>query len=361
MSDLTVNPFEARRSLAETAAGRVQQGRENTEVLALIYAARQNPRDELRACDRIRDAFTRTGLAEESQYSFQRGGTDITGPSIRAAEAMRISWGNIASGWTEAARWIGVDGVGVSEVEAFAIDYETGNRESIKFQVRHWRDTKKGGYKITDERDIYELCANQAQRRKRACILALMPGDVIVMAMDQASATLRSHADTSPETMGKMIEAFAQFGVTKAHIEKRIQRRLDAIQPAQVVNLKRVYASLRDGISTASDWFEIDAQGEAGSAGGPPAESAKEVIARKRASRKGAAPAAAPPSAQEHEQAPADAPVARTLEEYVAAVHMAPDSDAAVQILDEARGFLNDAEHAQLGQAYSAKWQGGAA
>src|SRR5262245_10217815 len=238
MNDLTVNPFESRRALADSASGRVQQARESTEVLALIYAARQNPRDELRACDRIRDAFTRAGLAEESQYSFQRGGTDIAGPSIRSAEAIRLAWGNMATGWREVSRTVGLDGVGLSEVEAFAVDYESTNRESITFVVRHWRDTKKGGYKLVDERDIYELLGNQVQRRKRACILSLIPGDVVTMAMDQATTTLRARADTSPEAMAKMVEAFAPFGVTQAMIEKRIQRRLDAIQPAQVVNLK---------------------------------------------------------------------------------------------------------------------------
>ena len=38
-----------------------------------------------------------------------------------------------------------------------------------------------------------------------------------------------------------------------------------AIQPAQVVSLKTIYASLRDGMSAPADWFEIDdeADGEA--------------------------------------------------------------------------------------------------
>jgi hypothetical protein len=37
--------------------------------------------------------------------------------------------------------------VGMSEVEAFSVGYETGNREAIKFIVRHWRDTRSGGSK----------------------------------------------------------------------------------------------------------------------------------------------------------------------------------------------------------------------
>ena len=167
-------------------------------------------------------------------------------------------WGNLSFGFREVSRGIGADGVPYSEVEAFCWDMESTTYQPLQFMVRHWRDTKKGGYKITDERDIYELCANQAQRRKRACILAVIPGDVIEAAMKQADVTLRTKADTSPEAMAKMVEAFEPFGVTKEQIEKRIQRRLDSITPAQVVTLKRIYASLRDEMSTAADWFDFE-------------------------------------------------------------------------------------------------------
>src|SRR6185369_922282 len=117
MNEMTVNPFESQRAVAEMSGARAAQARESTEVLALLYGARQNTRDPIKACDRIRNAFTRVGLAEESQYSYQRGGTDIAGPSIRAAEAIRLDWGNMATGWRVVSRSIDPDGVGVSEVE----------------------------------------------------------------------------------------------------------------------------------------------------------------------------------------------------------------------------------------------------
>jgi hypothetical protein len=122
--------------------------------------------------------------------------------------------------------------------------------------VRHWRDTKQGGYPLKDEREIYELTANMAQRRVRACIMAVIPGDVFDAAMDQATKTLKASADLSPEGIKKLLGAFAEFGVSKAQIEQRIQRKIDAIQPGQVVSLKQVYASLRDGMSVPTDWFD---------------------------------------------------------------------------------------------------------
>jgi hypothetical protein len=327
MSEIEVvqNPFDtapgAARGGADGAGARAMQARESAEVMALAMMAKRFPRDVINACDRIRNAFTRQTLAEKAQYQYSRGGTDVVGPSIRAAEAMAQCWRNVSSGWREIGRYVGADGVGVSEVEAFCIDHEANNREVIQFFVRHWRDTKHGGYRLKDERDIYELCANQAARRKRACILAQIPGDVTEMAMEQASATLRAKADTSPEGLKRLLDTFAgEFGVTKEQIERRIQRRIESIQPAQVVGLKRIYVSLRDEMSTVADWFEPvevapaanDAQGEGAGAGAaaqaPTAADKAKAMLRERA--RPPAPSAPAADAQASDPAAAPAPTA---------------------------------------------------
>jgi hypothetical protein len=60
----------------------------------------------------------------------------------------------------------------------------------------------------------------------------------------------------TPEGIKKLIETFAELGITQPQIEARIQRRLDAIRPAQVVMLRKIYTSLKDGMSEPADWFE---------------------------------------------------------------------------------------------------------
>jgi len=110
---------------------------------------------------------------------------------------------------------------------------------------------------LKDERDIYELIANNAQRRVRACILAIIPGDVVEAAVNQCEVTLNSKADVTPDGIKKMIGSFQEkFGVTKQQIEKFIQRRADTMQPAQAVRLRKIYTSLKDNMSSPSDWFE---------------------------------------------------------------------------------------------------------
>ncbi len=259
MNDRTTNPFalaEHHQASPGGALAQSVQSREVAETQALYLMAAMNPRDPVKAMDRILNACTRPTLAEKSTYEYSRGGSDVTGPSIRLAETISQEWGNFESGFREVGRGVEPDGVGYSDVLAYAIDLQTRATKRISFRVRHWRDTKKGGYALRDERDIYELVANLASRRVRNCILSIIPGDVVEAALSQCGLTLRTKVDTSAEAIARMVDAFAQLGVSKAQIEKRIQRRLDSIQPGQIVQLRRIYTSLQDDMSRPEDWFE---------------------------------------------------------------------------------------------------------
>ena len=251
------SPFGAVAQREENAGSRQLQQRENASVMARVQMAKMFPRDQIECGDRAVNAFTRPSLAQMAQYQYSKGGTNISGPSIRAAEAIAGVWGNIDYGFHEVQRGVAADGVPFSEVEAYAWDMESNTRRPVQFIIRHWRDRKGGGYKLTDEREIYELIANQAQRRVRACILAIIPGDVVEAAMEQAEKTLAHTEKVTPDSIKKMIEAFATFGVTKDQLEKRIQKRMDAIQPGQMIGLRKVYASLKDGMATPGDFFEM--------------------------------------------------------------------------------------------------------
>jgi hypothetical protein len=378
MNDLA--EFPAPQGRGDTAGARQDQSRELADLQVNYLMAQQFPRDERAGVDRILNAFARPDLAEKSQYSYSKGGTDIRGPSIKAMEAIAGAWRNIDTGWRVRSR--GVDGHNIpfSEIEAYAVDLEARTRKRIAFIVPHWRDrgeAKGGGYVLTDERDVYELCANMAQRRLRACIEAVIPADVIERAMTQADLTLKAKADTSPEGMAKMVEAFAPFGITKEHIELRIQRRLDAITPAQVVNLKRVYASLRDGISDAGEWFDMGepSTDEAGddapepegtgtaavkarikkkAAGKAPKPTPKpKADAKTDAKTEGAGSAAAAPAKGAPKAAATDAPL--TFAHVAAMLNDAPD----VPALDEAslliKRVADPTQRTELEQLFSAR------
>jgi hypothetical protein len=232
----------------------VEQQRAMAEVQSAIILAKRFPRNPIESMDRVLTACQRPGLAEQALYSYARGGSEITGPSIRMAEAIAQAWGNVQFGIKELEQR-----GGESTVEAFCWDMETNVRQTKTFQVKHERHTKKGKYALEDPRDIYETVANQGARRLRACILGIIPGDVTDSAVTQCEQTLKAKADTSAEALKKLTDAFEKYGVSKTKIEKRIQRRLDTITAAQLVNLRKIYNSLKDGMSSPVDWFEPDA------------------------------------------------------------------------------------------------------
>jgi hypothetical protein len=251
----------------------IEQHRAMAEVQSAIVLAKKFPRNQIEAMDRILTACQRPALAEQALYTYARGGTDISGPSIRMAEAIAQNWGNIQFGVKELEQRNGE-----STVQTYAWDMETNTKQEKTFQVKHERFTKKGKYALQDPRDIYEMTANQGARRLRACILGVIPGDVIEAAVAQCEQTLKAKADTGPDAIKKMMESFEKYGVTKEQIEKRIQRRLDSITPAQVVSLRKIYNSLKDGMSSPADWFEIVTPEEK-----DPATSLKDKIKSKQA------------------------------------------------------------------------------
>lgn len=250
------NPFASAPVVAAPSSATMAalMQRETAEIQAAMAIAKKFPRDQKACVDRIVTSFSRATLAEQAMYSFSRGGSNISGLSIRALEEIARNWGNIVSGVKELSRM-----GDRSEVLAYAWDLETGFKDEKIFQVRHWRDKKNGqGYIVTDERDIYEVVANVAARRKRACMEAVIPGDVREVAERQAVLTLKTKVKITPELIAGLIEKFGEFGVTQAMIEKRIQRRIQAIEPGHVIMFTRIYNSLRDNMAVPSDFFEMD-------------------------------------------------------------------------------------------------------
>ena len=218
--------------------------RQAQEVQAAMIVAKRFPRDEKQSNDRILNACTRQTLAENALYSFPRGGTEVTGPSIRLAECLAQSWGNIDFGFIELE-----SKNNESTVMAYAWDLETNTRQSKVFTVPHRRDTRTGSVMLTDSRDIYEMIANQAARRVRSCILSVIPGDVVESAIKQCELTLKAATKTPlPERIQNMVSAFSEFSVSPDMLRGYIGKNVDAFDENDVIRLQKVYRSLKDGV-----------------------------------------------------------------------------------------------------------------
>lgn len=242
--------------------------RQTQEVQGQIIMAKKFPRDENESYSRIMRACQRRTLAEKASYEYRRGDTKINAPSIRLAEVAAQNWGNISFGIVELEQKSGE-----STVMSFAWDLETNVRQEKIFTVPHIRHTKKGDYPLTDPRDVYEMVANQGARRLRACILGIIPGDIIESAMEQCNKTLIEGEKKPLADVVKEVCLYFQrdHNVPIDALEKFIGCKADAFSMNDCIRLRKVYNAIKDGISKREDYFDL----------GLPKEEAQDAFAGK--------------------------------------------------------------------------------
>lgn len=227
--------------------------RQAQEVQAAMIVAKRFPRDETASWNRIMNACKRPGLAEKARYEYPRGGENVSGPSIRLAEAMAQAWGNLDFGVIELDQKLGE-----STVMAYCWDLETNTRQTKIFTVPHIRQTKKGAKTLTDPRDIYEMVANQGARRLRACILGIIPKDVVDDALDQCTKTLTGGKEPLIDRVRKMVAVFQEkIGVPQPCLEEYIGRKVEAFTEQSIIRLRGVYTAITEGRADREDYFNL--------------------------------------------------------------------------------------------------------
>lgn len=238
--------------IPHNTAVQIESSRVAQEIQAAIISAKKFPRDIVRSHKAIMESCKRKSLAEQAMYAYPRGGQTVTGPSIRMAEVLAQNWGNISCGITELEQT-----QKESVMMAYCVDLETNYRKTVVFNVKNERHSKKGITRLTDPRDIYENNFNLGSRRLRACILAVIPGDIVEEAMGVCEKTLSGdNSEPIADKLRRMCKAFEAIGVSQEMLEKRLGHKLDATLATEAVSLGKIYKSLQDGMSKASDWFD---------------------------------------------------------------------------------------------------------
>jgi hypothetical protein len=232
--------------------------RQLAEVKGKMQLAKYFPRDTDLSLDRIlAECSKNVKLAGAAVYSFPRGDSEVTGPSIRLVEVLAQHWGNLSFGVTELEQRNGE-----STVKAFAWDLETNVADEKVFTVAHIRQTRSGNYKLTDPRDIYELVANQGARRKRACILALIPTYVVDAAVEACEKTLEQSLSgvSIEQRRDAMATKFAEIDerITPDVIALKVGKEFTKLGAKDIVKLSKLYAAITDGFVKAGVAFDFD-------------------------------------------------------------------------------------------------------
>jgi len=238
------------------------------EVSAIYQIALSNPRDDEAIHQKVMKACQNLTLAESALYTFRRGGTLISGPSIRLIETIASKYGRLNYGWKilgpvptgpdGSVDTIALSNAGYSEVGVWCIDMEALNINGQGLIIPHVRKAHGKKELIDSPDDVYYHVANLAVRRMRKQVERCLDFALITDAVRQVGETLKhGHKTPLKERIGKMLEAFSKdFKVTREQIEARMQCAADSIDETQMVHLRGIYTSLKDGASKPDYWFE---------------------------------------------------------------------------------------------------------
>lgn len=264
-TDVFENQFESNQnqSLALRESGTVAAvAREEAELKGAIFLARQFPRNEFDAANKIVNSCKRSTFAKEARYSFPRGGKTIEGPSVDLARESARCWGNIRYGF----RVVSSDEESI-HLKGYAHDLETNNYAELedKFKRKIQRKNKTTGlteWVEPDERDTRELCNRRGAILERNCILKVIPPDVVEDAMRVVRDTLQSAASkdlklSKHEILKTVCASFDVLGVSAAMIEQRLGHPLDLITSEELVELRAIGKSIRDGNSKREEYFSF--------------------------------------------------------------------------------------------------------
>lgn len=234
----------------------IEASRAIAEAQGKLIIAKRFPRDEVQAYNKVAQACQRKGIAEKAFYSYSRGNSVVNGPTIRFAEELARCWGNIDYGIKELSQ-----DDGKSEMQAYAWDLETNSQSVQNFTNPHIREVNKKAVKLTSQRDIYEINANMGARRLRSRILAILPSDLVDMAVAECRKTIAGNNDEPLiDRVKKMIVAFAKVGVTQEQIEKRLKKKVEQMTADDFVDFTGIYNAIKGGESKIAEWFEAEAE-----------------------------------------------------------------------------------------------------
>ena len=254
MSNQVMSYDPEKAAIAATTTTEMAVSRQAQEVQAAMIVAKKFPRDMTAAWNRIMQSCKRPSLASRAVYQYPRGGETITGPSIRLAEALAQSWGNLDFGTIELEQR-----TGESTVMSYCWDLETNVRQTKIFTVPHIRQTRNGQKVLTDPRDIYEMVANQGARRLRACILGVIPKDVVDDALAVCYQTMtQGNRGNLADAIRQTVAAFQEnLGIPQKCLEQYIGCKVEAFDGNAINNLRGVYQAIADGVARREDYFQL--------------------------------------------------------------------------------------------------------
>lgn len=226
-----------------------------SEIDVQIATAKQYPRNLARVLGNIETLATMDeDVAGSCFYTLRRQGKVIEGPSVRMAEIIASSWGNLRV----QARIIGNDG---KMITAQGVCHDLESNYAVSSEVKR-RITDKNGHTFSEDMQVVTGNAACAIAMRNA-LFKVVPAALVKKVIDKAKKVSLGESMTLETSRAKMLQYFKTIGVEEKQILDYLSiEKVDEINIDMVVELRGLANAIKEGTTTAKEAFEpkVDAQ-----------------------------------------------------------------------------------------------------
>lgn len=218
------------------------------EIDVQISTAKQYPRNIAQVLNNIETlACIDEDTAGSCFYMLRRNGKVIEGPTVRMAEIIASSWGNIRV----ASRIIANDG---KMITAQGVCHDLESNYASSSEVKR-RITDKYGRPFNEDMQVVTGNAASAIAMRNA-VFKVVPMAVIKKVMAKAKEVSIGKSMSLEQQRSKMLEYFEKLGVDEKHIFDYLSvTKVDEINVDMVVELRGTANAIKEGTTTIQETF----------------------------------------------------------------------------------------------------------
>ena len=226
------------------------------EIDIQISTAKAFPRSVKTSMDKaLSIATVNEEVAMSCNYAVSRAGTKIEGPSVRLAEIVCSTFGNIRAG----ARVVNNDGKKIT-AQGFCHDLETNNMVTVEVSRRIL--DKKGN---TYSEDMQILTGNAAAAiAYRNAVFKVIPAALVESINVNIREVAKGRAETLVVRRDKVVNWLVEKGVSKERIAAALElTRVEDIDLDKLYTLNGIWTAIKNGESTVAEAFPTPNKGDA--------------------------------------------------------------------------------------------------
>lgn len=219
-----------------------------SEIDVQISTAKQYPRNLSQVLNNIETLAT---LDEETAsacfYMLRRQGKLIEGPSVRMAEIIASSWGNIRV----QSRIVSNDG---KMITAQGVCHDLESNYAVSSEVKR-RITGRDGRTFSDDMQVVTGNAACAIAMRNA-LFKVVPMALVKKVIAKAKKVSLGEATSLEESREKMTDYFQKIGVDQQHLFDYLSvEKIEEIDIDMVVELRGLATAIKEGITTVQETF----------------------------------------------------------------------------------------------------------